>query len=100
MSDAAHNPEVVMPVDPNNDWYVPEIVRRFWTAREIQDALRAAGFEPQRYDANIVGDDGEPMPLTRSTRWVKGGRALRVPNSPNAEVHPYLAACVVALLAE
>jgi hypothetical protein len=98
----AHNPEVGLPVHPDNAWHVPEIMGRIWRAGEVQDALTAAGFTPLSFDITIAEGEGEaatPLMLRRSQRWVKDDAALRVPTARNRIVSPYLAACVSALLA-
>jgi hypothetical protein len=98
--DDAHNPEVSMPVHPDNDWHLPELVGRVWRASEIQDALETLGFDCTDTDPNVLDGDGDPIRLTRNRRWVRGELAIRVPLDGTRIVSPYLAACVVAVMAD
>lgn len=107
--------EAGVPVHADNDWHVPELVCTIWTAGQIQDALTASGFTAYPYDerhdepcecegnapdcAICQGTGTHPLTLRRNRRWVKGDQALRVPVDRGRVVSPYLAACVVALLA-
>lgn len=93
-----HNPEVGMPVDPENDWFLPELIGKVWRAGEIQDALQRLGFLQTDTDPNVLDDEGNPIVLTRNRRWVRDGLALRVPIDRSQIVNPYLAACVAGAM--
>lgn len=115
------NAEVGLPVHPPGtcdcDWHPPEIVGTILRVGQIQEWLRDAGFTPQDVDGNLTeacpapspthdgcpfcdGSGWVPLRLMLNRRWVRGDQALRVPVDPARQAHPYLYACVVALLAE
>lgn len=95
-----HNVEVSVPVHPDNDWHVPELIQRMWRAGEVHDALSALGFVATAFDPNVLDGNGEQIRLDRSRRWVKGNLALRVPTDRMQVVSPYLVACVVGAMAD